>query len=44
MPNTIHSVIHLSYNNVTHRLTAFALSNFVLIALWVVFGMRVTAA
>lgn len=33
----IHSVIHLTYNNVIHRLTAFALSNFVLMALWVLF-------
>ena len=32
----IHSLIHLSYNNVMHRLTAFALSNFALISLWVV--------
>lgn len=39
----LHSVVHISYNNVVHRLTLFALSNFVLIALWIVFGMRVTA-
>ena len=39
----VHSVIHISYNNVIHRLSAFALSNFVLVALWVVFGMRVVA-
>lgn len=32
----IHSLIHLSYNNVMHRLTAFALSNFALISLWIV--------
>lgn len=32
----IHSVIHLSYNKVMHRLTAFAASNFVLITLWIV--------
>jgi hypothetical protein len=32
-----HSAIHLSYNNVIHRLTAFALSNFVLLAFWVLF-------
>lgn len=31
----VHSLIHLSYNNVYHRLAAFALSNFVLLALWV---------
>ena len=33
----IHSTIHLSYNNVIHRLAAYALSNFVLLAFWVLF-------
>jgi hypothetical protein len=33
----IHSAIHLSYNDVRHRLVAFALSNFVLMAFWVLF-------
>lgn len=33
----VHSAIHLSYNNVRHRLVAFALSNFVLLAFWVLF-------
>lgn len=33
----VHSAIHLTYNNVMHRLTAFALSNFVLMAFWVLF-------
>ena len=32
-----HSAIHLTYNNVIHRLTAFALSNVVLAAFWVLF-------
>ncbi|WP_395405682.1 MAPEG family protein [Pseudoduganella sp. UC29_106] len=31
----VHSVIHLSYNNVIHRLTAFGLSNVVLALLWI---------
>jgi hypothetical protein len=35
-----HSVVHLTYNRVTHRLVPFALSNFVLLALWVVFMTR----
>ncbi len=30
----IHSAIHLSYNNVSHRLKVFALSNFVLGIMW----------
>ena len=30
-----HSAIHLTYNKVMHRLTFFALSNLVLIVLWV---------
>jgi hypothetical protein len=33
----VHSLIHLTYNHVIHRLSAFALSNFVLAALWVHF-------
>jgi len=32
-----HSLIHLTYNNVMHRLAAFAASNFVLMAMWIVF-------
>jgi hypothetical protein len=39
----VHSIIHISINNVIARLSLFALSNFVLIALWIIFGMRVTA-
>jgi hypothetical protein len=30
-----HTVIHLTYNNVFHRLSAFAASNAVLLALWI---------
>ncbi len=30
----LHSLIHLSYNRVMHRLTAFALSNGVLVVIW----------
>ena len=30
-----HSVIHLTYNNVFHRLSAFAASDVVLVALWI---------
>ncbi|HYG25303.1 MAG TPA: MAPEG family protein [Caulobacteraceae bacterium] len=40
----IHSLVHLTYNNVIHRLAVFAISNFVLTALWVVFAMRVVDA
>ena len=40
----IHSLVHLTYNNVLHRLGVFAISNFVLAAIWVVFGMRVLEA
>ncbi len=32
----IHAYIHLSYNKVYHRLTAFMLSNFLVIAMWVI--------
>jgi hypothetical protein len=33
----VHAAIHLSYNNVPHRLIPFAASNVVLIAMWVIF-------
>lgn len=33
----LHSIVHLSYNNVMHRLTCFALSNVVLTLLWIRF-------
>lgn len=37
----VHSLIHLSYNNVMHRLGAFALSTALLIGLWLVAGLHV---
>ena len=37
----LHSVIHLSYNNVIHRVIIFAVSNFVLVALWVLAGFHI---
>ena len=40
----LHSVVHISYNNVVHRLSLFAISNFVLMALWIVFGLRICEA
>jgi hypothetical protein len=33
----VHTTIHLSYNNVLHRLIAFAASNVVLMVMWVIF-------
>ena len=30
----VHSLVHLTYNNVFHRLTAFALAKVVLLAMW----------
>lgn len=38
-----HSLIHLSYNHVIHRLVAFATSNVVLVALWVCAALHVAA-
>ncbi len=37
----VHSVIHLTYNKVLHRLAAFAASNAVLVALWVDVGLTI---
>jgi len=39
----VHSVIHLTYNNVFHRLGAYALSNVVLIALWARWALTIAA-
>jgi hypothetical protein len=39
----LHSVIYLTYNRVMHRLPAFAVSNVVLVALWVVAGIHIVA-
>jgi hypothetical protein len=39
----VHSLIHLSYNNVLHRGSAFAASNGVLLALWVLAAMSLHA-
>jgi len=34
------TLVHLTYNNVVHRLTMFAVSNFILISLWGMFFLR----
>ncbi len=39
----LHSLVHLTYNNVFHRLTLFALSNLVLAGLWVLLFARIIA-
>jgi hypothetical protein len=36
----IHAFIHLTYNKVYHRLTAFMLSNILLITMWVIIIIR----
>ena len=36
----LHSAIHLTYNNVFHRLTAFAAANLALATLWAMFFVR----
>lgn len=37
----IHSLIHIGYNNVTHRFTAFLFSNLILFAMWVLLVQQV---
>ena len=37
----LHSLVHLTYNNILHRLTLFALSNFVVVTMWVAFFARI---
>jgi hypothetical protein len=39
----VHSVIHLSYNRVVHRLAAFTASNVALVVLWVIAGTHLAA-
>jgi hypothetical protein len=39
----VHSLIHVGYNRVSHRFAAFVASNGVLLAFWVVLGLRVFA-
>lgn len=34
------TLVHLTYNNVLHRLTMFGISNFVLVSLWGLFFLR----
>ena len=40
----VHSAIHLSYNHVFHRFMAFALSNVVLVVLWLLAATQVLGA
>lgn len=37
----VHSIIHLTYNKVFHRLAAFATSNVVLVAMWIDIGATI---
>ena len=39
----VHSLIHLTYNRVMHRLTAFAISSTVLALLWVLAALHLAA-
>lgn len=38
-----HAAVHMTYNNVIHRMMVFHISNAVLAALWVVIGLALTA-
>jgi len=40
----VHSLIHLTYNHVLHRLAAFSLANVALVLLWVAAGFHLVAA
>ena len=40
----LHSLIHLGYNHVLHRLAAFAASNVVLVSLWVLTAFNLIGA
>jgi len=36
----VHSVIHLTYNNVRHRLAAFAVANLFLLLMWILVAVK----
>jgi hypothetical protein len=40
----VHSIIHLSYNRVLHRLAAFSAANTALLVLWVIAAVHLAAA
>lgn len=40
LARAIHAAIHITYNNVTHRLIAFATGNLALIAIWAIIVAR----
>jgi hypothetical protein len=39
----IHSLVHITYNNVFHRLSVFAASYVVLVVLWILVGLQLPA-
>jgi hypothetical protein len=39
----LHSAVHLTYDNLTHRTVLFALSNFAVLAMWVFFFLPPSA-
>lgn len=39
----VHSLIHLTYNRVVHRLTAFAVGNVILVVLWIGAAMHLAS-
>jgi hypothetical protein len=36
-----HSLIHVSYNKIMHRFACYAISNLILLAMWILFAVRV---
>ncbi len=40
----LHSLVHLSYNNVMHRFAFFALSNCCIVGLWIIAAMSLGLA
>lgn len=36
-----HSLVHVTYNRVVHRLALFGLANVILMALWILFAVRI---
>ena len=43
LSRVVHALIHCTSNNVQHRFRAFAVGLFTLIAMWIIFAVRVVA-
>ncbi|MGH8402087.1 MAG: MAPEG family protein, partial [Gammaproteobacteria bacterium] len=36
----VHSLIHVTYNKIIHRFSVYATSSFLLLAMWIIFAVK----